>query len=80
MMCVCKHWHAIITGIWASIYLGTRTQLGAISRVLDRSPLLLDVVVDTDSDRADFTYVSRCLPTIRGNFANILDVSLEANY
>ena len=26
------------------------------------------------------TYVSRCLPTIRGNFANILDVSLEANY
>ena len=55
VMCVCKHWHTISTAIWASINLGTRTQLGAISRELDGNPLLLDVVVDTDSDRGDFT-------------------------
>ena len=51
LMLVCKHWHAIVTRIWASLTLGTRTPIDAVTR----SQWLLDVVVDTDSDRGDFT-------------------------
>ena len=55
LMLVCKHWHDVVTSIWASLNLGTRTPIGAVTRQLERSKWLLDVVVDTDSDRGDFT-------------------------
>ena len=55
LMRVCPHWHAIVTGIWASLYLGTRTPMDAVARKLERNQWLLDVVVDTDSDRGGFT-------------------------
>ena len=53
LMLVCKHWHAIVTSIWGSINLGTRTPIGAVAAKLKRSQWL-DIVVDTDSDRGDF--------------------------
>ena len=55
LMRVCKHWHAIVTSTWASLKLGTRTPMDLVARKLKRNQWLLDVVVDTDSDRGDFT-------------------------
>ena len=55
LMRVCKHWYAIVTSIWASLNLGTRTPLSAVTSKLERSQWFLDIVVDTDSDRGDFT-------------------------
>ena len=55
LMRVCKQWHAIVTGIWASLNLGTRTPLDTVTRKLERNQWLLDIVVDTDSDRGHFT-------------------------
>ena len=55
LMLVCKHWHAIVTNIWASFNLGTRTPIDDVRSKLEGSQWLLDVVVDTDSDRGDFT-------------------------
>ena len=55
LMLVCKHWHSIITGIWASLKLGTRTPKGAITRKLERNQWLLDVLVDTETDRGHST-------------------------
>ena len=54
-MLVCRHWHAIVTSTWASLRLGTRTPMDIIARKLEGKSWLLDVVVDTDSDRGDFT-------------------------
>ena len=54
LMLVCRHWHAIVTGIWASLTLTTRTPIDAVTSKLERSRWLLDIVVDTDSDRGDF--------------------------
>ena len=53
LMLVCKHWHAIVTSIWASLNLGTRTPLSAVTRKLEWSQWFLDIVMDTDSDRGD---------------------------
>ena len=55
LMLVCKHWHAIVTSTWASLKLVTRTPMDVVARKLERNQWLLDVVVDTDSDRLDFT-------------------------
>ena len=55
LMLVCKRWHAIVTSIWASLNLGTTTPIDAVQSKLERSQWLLDIVVDTDSDRGDFT-------------------------
>ena len=52
---VCKHWYNIVTNIWASLNLGTTTPRSAVTRKLERSRWRLDVVVDTESDRGDFT-------------------------
>jgi len=52
---VCKHWHAIVAGIWASLRLGTRTSIDAVTSKLERTQWLLDIVVDTDSDRGHLT-------------------------
>ena len=55
LMLVCKHWHVIVTTIWASLDLGTRTPIDVVAKKLERNQWFLDVVVDTESDRGDFT-------------------------
>jgi len=57
LMLVCKHWYAIVTGIWASLKLGTTTSKDAVATKLERNQWVLDVVIDTDIDRGDFTSV-----------------------
>ena len=54
-MLVCKYWRAVVRNIWASITLGTRTPMDVVAKKLNRSQWLLDIVVDTDADRGDFT-------------------------
>ena len=55
LVLVCKQWHDMVTTIWGSLNLGTRTPLDAVTSKLERNQWLLDIVVDTDSDRGDFT-------------------------
>jgi len=55
LMLVCKHWYTTVTSIWAPLKLGTRTPRDAVTSKLERNPWLLDVVVDTEIDRGDFT-------------------------
>ena len=55
LMLICRHWYAIVTSIWASLNLGTRTPIDTVTKKLERNQWLLDIVVDTDSDRGDFT-------------------------
>ena len=55
LMRVCKHWYTIVTGIWASLKLGTRTSKDTVTRKLKRNQWLLDVLVDTQIDRGHFT-------------------------
>ena len=47
LMLVCKQWHTIVTSIWSSLDLGTTTPVDAVA-----NQWLLDIVMDTDSDRA----------------------------
>ena len=58
LMRVSKHWYNIVTGFWASLKLGTTTPRDAVTRKLERNQWLLDVVVDTEIDRGDFTLPS----------------------
>jgi hypothetical protein len=55
LMQVCKLWHTMVTGIWASLNLGTRTPKHAVTTKLKRNQRLLDVLVDTEIDRGAFT-------------------------
>ena len=55
LMLVCKHWYDVITGIWASLKLGTTTPKDAVITKLERNQWFLDVVVDTEIDRSHFT-------------------------
>jgi len=55
LMLVCEHWYTAVTSIWAPLKLGTRTPRAAVTNKLERNPPLLDVVVDTEIDRGDFT-------------------------
>ena len=55
LMLVCKQWHDIVTSIWSSLNLGTRTQMDAVASKLQKDHWLLDIVVDTDSDRDHLT-------------------------
>jgi len=55
LMLVCKHWYDIVTGIWASLNLGTTTPKDAVTTKLKRNQLVLDVVVDTEIDRGHST-------------------------
>jgi hypothetical protein len=55
VMLVCKYWYTIVTGLWASLHLGTRTPKDAVTRKLARNQWLLDVSVDTTLDSGDFT-------------------------
>jgi len=68
LMLVCKHWHTTVTGIWASLKLGTRTPRDAVARKLERNQWLLDIVVDTEIDRG---YLSPSRATYGGIFAAI---------
>ena len=52
---VSKLWRTIVTGIWASLKLGTTTPKDAVTRKLERNQWLLDVLVDTEIDRGHFT-------------------------
>jgi len=51
---VCKYWHSMVTGIWASLKLGTKTAKEDVIRKLERNQWLLDIFVDTEMDRGDF--------------------------
>ena len=55
LMRVSKYWYNMVAGIWASLKLGTTTPTDAITRKLERSQWLLDVVVDTEIDRRYLT-------------------------
>ena len=55
LMRVCKLWYTIVTGIWASLKLGTTTPKDTITGKLKRNQWFLDVVVDTEIDRGHFT-------------------------
>ena len=55
LMQVSKHWYTIVTGIWASLKLGTTTPKSVVTRKLERNQWLLDVLVDTEIDRGNFT-------------------------
>ena len=43
LMLICKHWYTIVTSIWASLSLGTRTPPSAVTSKLERSRWLLDI-------------------------------------
>ena len=64
LMRVCKHWYIQVTGIWASLKIGTRTSKDAVSRKLERNQRLLDVLVDTEIDRGDITQPERAYEAI----------------
>jgi len=51
LMRVCIDWYNIITGIWASLKLGTTTRKGAVTAKLERNQWFLDVLVNTEVDR-----------------------------
>ena len=55
LMRVSKYWYDIVTGIWASLKLGTTTPKNVITKKLERGQWLLDVLVDTEIDRAHDT-------------------------
>ena len=55
LMLVCTRWHDIVISIWSSLNLGTTSPIDAVTRKLERNQWLLDIVVDTDSDRGDTT-------------------------
>jgi hypothetical protein len=55
LMRVCKYWHTTVTGIWASLRLGTRTPKLAVTSKLRRNQWLLDISVDTEFDRGNST-------------------------
>ena len=55
LMLVCKHWCTIVTSIWASLKLGTKTSKDAVKKTLERNQWLLDVLVDTELDRGGST-------------------------
>jgi hypothetical protein len=55
VMLVCKNWYNIVTGIWVSLNLGTKTPKPAVTSKLEKNQSLLDISVDTEIDRSDLT-------------------------
>jgi hypothetical protein len=55
LMLVCRLWYTLVTGIWASLKLGTTTPKDVVTNKLERSQMFLDLLVDTEFDRGDFT-------------------------
>ena len=54
LMLVCKYWYATVTGIWASLKLGTTTSVDAVTSNSKRNQSILDISVDTEFDRSHF--------------------------
>ena len=54
LLLVCKHWHLIVTSMWAALTLGSTTPIKSVTSRLESSQWL-NIVVDTDSDRRYFT-------------------------
>jgi hypothetical protein len=54
LMRVCKHWYTMVTSIWAPLKLGMTTPKDTVTKILERNPSLLDILVDTESDRGHF--------------------------
>ena len=50
---VSKYWYNMVTGIWASLKLGTRTPKDTVTAKLGRNQWFLDILVDTEIDRSD---------------------------
>ena len=55
LMRACKLWYTTVTGIWASLKLGTTTPRDAVTRKLERNPWVSDVVINTEIDRGHLT-------------------------
>jgi len=55
LMHVCKHWHVVVTGIWATLKLGPKTTKDDVIRKLERNQSVLDIFVDTEMDRGDIS-------------------------
>jgi DNA polymerase IIIc chi subunit len=55
LMLVSKYWYTTVTGIWASLTLGTTTPEDAVTSKLERNQWLLDVLVDTEIDHGHST-------------------------
>jgi len=55
LMHVCKHWHVVVTGIWASLKLGPKTTKDDVVRKMERNQSVLDIFVDTGMDRGDIS-------------------------
>ena len=64
LMHVCKHWHAVVTDIWASLRLGTKTTKDDIIQKLERNQWLLDILVDTEMDCDDFASSYKAIFTV----------------
>jgi hypothetical protein len=58
LMRVCKYWHNVVTGIWALLKLGRTTPKDAVTARLERNQWLLDVLVDTETDRGPLSWYS----------------------
>ena len=58
LMHVCKHWNSMVTSIWASLKLGTKTTKDEVILKLEGNQWLWHILVDTEMDRGDF--VSPC--------------------
>ena len=54
-MRVSRVWHTVVTGIWASLKLGTTTPKEVVTNKLERNQWFVDVLVDTELDRGGFT-------------------------
>jgi len=64
LMLVCKHWCNVVTSLWAPLKLGASTPKDAVISKLERHPWLVDVLVDTETDRGDFTPSDRAYEAI----------------
>jgi hypothetical protein len=55
LLSVCTQWYNIVTGLWASLNLGTRTTRSSVETKLKRNPWRLDIVINTESDHGDLS-------------------------
>jgi len=64
LMHVCKHWHVMVTSIWASLKLGLKTTKDDVIQKLERNQLFMDVFVDTKMDCGDFSPSYKAIFTV----------------
>lgn len=53
LLSVCRDWYNIVTGLWASLNLGTKTTRDSVTKKMERNPRRLDIIVNTEVDRGD---------------------------